>query len=148
GPLVGSPPPSITIDDDGLKVQVNLAEGHKTGYYLDQRDNRREVARLAKGRRVLDVFCYSGGFALHAARAGASECVGIDSSEAALAWAGANAETKGYNNCTFGRADVLNELARRAKGKEQFGVVVLDPPKFARSKRGVEDALRGYRRLL
>jgi 23S rRNA (cytosine1962-C5)-methyltransferase len=148
GPLVGSPPPSLTIDDDGLKVQVNLAEGQKTGYYLDQRDNRREVARLARGRRVLDAFCYSGGFALHAVRAGASECVGIDSSEAALVLARANAEANGHNNCTFVRADVFNELDRRAKNRERFGVVVLDPPKFARSKRGVEDALRGYRRLL
>ncbi len=148
GPLVGGPPPPLVIDDGGLRWHVNISEGQKTGHYLDQRDNRAEVARLAKGRRVLDAFCYSGGFALHAARQGAAECLGIDSSEPALALARANAEANGLTNATFLRADVFKELDARTKGRERFGVVVLDPPKFARSKGGVEEALRGYRRLM
>jgi 23S rRNA (cytosine1962-C5)-methyltransferase len=148
GPILGGTPPPLTIDDSGLRCQVNLAEGQKTGYYLDQRDNRLEAARLARGRRVLDAFCYSGGFALHAAQHGAAECVGIDSSEPALALARANAEANGLTSCTFVRADVFRELDARVRAREKFGMVILDPPKFARSKAGVEEALRGYRRLM
>src|SRR5262249_27880556 len=75
----------VVIEEHGLRFLVNVREGQKTGYYLDQRDNRASVARYAAGRRVLDAFCYSGGFGLHAAKAGASEVVGIDASEPALA---------------------------------------------------------------
>lgn len=148
GPLRGGTPPALTIEEDGLRYRVNLAEGQKTGLYLDQRDNRRAAARLASGRHVLDAFCYSGGFSLHAARAGAAEVIGVDASEPALALARENAELNGLGRIAFHRADVFNELDRRAKERERFGLVVLDPPKFARSKSGVEEALRGYRRLL
>src|SRR5213076_1339465 len=91
GPLWGQTPAHVTVEEDGLRFLVNLAEGQKTGYYLDQRDNRRAVARLARGRRVLDAFCYTGGFGLHAARAGAAEVVGLDQSEPALRLARENA---------------------------------------------------------
>jgi 23S rRNA (cytosine1962-C5)-methyltransferase len=148
GPLIGGTPGPIVFDEAGLKIRIDLAEGQKTGYYLDQRDNRIEVARLLKGRRVLDAFCYSGGFSLHASKAGAAECLGIDSSEPALALARTNAEENGLGNCTFHRADVFKDLEARAKNRERYGAVILDPPKFARSKSGVEEALRGYRRLL
>ena len=90
--LWGEPPPAdLTIDENGLCVLVNLAEGQKTGYYLDQRDNRLAVAQLCAGRRVLDAFCYSGGFGLHAAKAGAMEVLGVDASEPALELARRNA---------------------------------------------------------
>ena len=129
-------------------MQINLTEGQKTGYYLDQRDNRQAVARLAKGRRMLDAFCYSGGFGLHGARLGAASVLGIDSSEPALQLARANADLNGLTNIAFEKADVFDRLDHLVEAAERFGLIVLDPPKFARSKQAVEEAMRGYRRLL
>jgi 23S rRNA (cytosine1962-C5)-methyltransferase len=149
GPLRGAAPPGpVTIEEGGLRFLVNLAEGQKTGFYLDQRDNRAEVARLARGRRVLDAFCYSGGFGLHAARAGAAEVLGVDQSEPALALARENAKLNGLEQLTFEKAEVFGFLDGLAGRGEKFGLVVLDPPKFARSRGAVEEALRGYRRLM
>jgi 23S rRNA (cytosine1962-C5)-methyltransferase len=137
----------IEIEENGLRFLVNLAEGQKTGFYLDQRDNRQAAARLARGRRVLDAFCYTGGFGLHAARAGAVSVLGIDQSEPALQLARDNAQLNGLDNLTFVHGDVFDELDVLAARGERFGVVVLDPPKFARARHAVEEALRGYRRL-
>jgi 23S rRNA (cytosine1962-C5)-methyltransferase len=149
GPLRGEPPQApIVIEENGLRMQIHLTEGQKTGYYLDQRDNRQAVARLAVGRRMLDAFCYSGGFGLHAARAGAASVLGVDASEPALQLARANAELNGLSNITFEKADVFDRLDQLVAANERFGVVVLDPPKFARSNAAVEEALRGYRRLI
>jgi 23S rRNA (cytosine1962-C5)-methyltransferase len=148
GPLWGNVPPEpIVVDDHGLKFLVNLAEGQKTGFYLDQRDNRQAVARLAAGRRVLDAFCYTGGFGLHAARAGARSVVGLDVSEPALALARENARLNGLDNVTFERGDVFDRLDTLAQSGEKFGMVILDPPKFARDRHAIEEALRGYSRL-
>jgi 23S rRNA (cytosine1962-C5)-methyltransferase len=148
GPLWGQTPAEpVTVEEDGLRFLVNLAEGQKTGYYLDQRNNRKAVARLAAGRRVLDAFCYTGGFGLHAARAGAGAVVGVDSSEPALELARANARLNGLENVAFVAADVFDHLAALAAAGERFGVVMLDPPKFARTQGAIEEALRGYRRL-
>jgi 23S rRNA (cytosine1962-C5)-methyltransferase len=148
GPLWGQTPAEpVAVEEEGLRFLVHLAEGQKTGYYLDQRDNRKAAARLAAGRRVLDAFCYSGGFGLHAARAGAVDVVGVDSSEAALHLARANADLNGLANVRFVAADVFDHLAALVAAGERFGLVVLDPPKFARSRGAVEEALRGYRRL-
>jgi 23S rRNA (cytosine1962-C5)-methyltransferase len=148
GLLRGQAPASpVTIEENGLRFLVNLAEGQKTGFYLDQRDNRTAVASLARGRRVLDAFCYSGGFGLHAARAGAVSVLGVDQSEPALHLAGENAKLNGLDNLTFARADVFEHLQALAERGERFGLVVLDPPKFARARHAVEEALRGYRRL-
>ena len=144
-----SPPRSMVIEEHGRHIQIDLAEGQKTGYYLDQRDNRLVVARLAQGRRMLDAFCYSGGFGLHAAHAGAASVLGVDSSEAALRLARTNAELLNrLTNVTFEKSDVFAYLNQLAQAKERFGVVVLDPPKFARTGSAVEEALRGYRRLV
>lgn len=144
----GEPPPGpIEIEENGLRLRVNLAEGQKTGFYLDQRDNRQATARLASGRRVLDAFCYTGGFGLHAARAGAASVLGIDQSELALQLARDNACLNGLANLTFVRGDVFERLDALVGRGERFGVVVLDPPKFARARHAVEEALRGYRRL-
>jgi 23S rRNA (cytosine1962-C5)-methyltransferase len=148
GPLRGGTPPPLEIREAGLTLAINLAEGQKTGYYLDQRDNRLAVAPLARGRRVLDAFCYSGGFGLRAAQAGAREVIGLDGSEAALNLARQNAQRNGLENIAFHRVDVFDDLDRRVKEQERFGLIVLDPPKFARAKSGIEEALRGYRRLL
>jgi len=148
GPLLGNVPNEpVVIVENGIRYLVNLREGQKTGFYLDQRDNRRAVATYSGGRRVLDAFCYSGGFGLNAARAGALEVHGVDSSEPALELARANAQLNGIENVAFTRADVFAHLAHLVEAGERFGMVVLDPPKFARAKHAVEEALRGYRRL-
>src|SRR3954452_5777605 len=148
GPLRGEPPPAdLTIEENGLRFLVNLAEGQKTGYYLDQRDNRAAVAVLCPGKRVLDAFCYSGGFGLYAAKAGAAEVLGIDASEAALDLARRNAVANGLGNVTFTAADVFRHLADLATEGRKFDVLVLDPPKFARNRAAVPEALKGYRRL-
>jgi 23S rRNA (cytosine1962-C5)-methyltransferase len=141
------PSEPISIDENGIRFGVNLKEGQKTGFYMDQRDNRQAVARLAHGRRVLDGFCYTGGFALHAAKAGASDVLGIDASESALALARENARLNGLEHVEFIAADVFDELARLAATGRTFDVVVLDPPKFARAQHAVPEALQGYRRL-
>jgi 23S rRNA (cytosine1962-C5)-methyltransferase len=148
GPLRGAPPAEpVLIEEDGIRFRVNLAEGQKTGFYLDQRDNRRVVARLARGRRMLDAFCYTGGFGLHAARAGASGVLGVDVSEPALALARENAALNGLTGLEFVREDVFARLQTLVEGGERFGLLVLDPPKFARARHAVEEALRGYWRL-
>jgi len=148
GPLWGEPPPpELTIVENDLRVFVNLAEGQKTGYYLDQRDNRLAVAKLSSGKRILDAFCYSGGFGLSAAKAGAAEVLGIDASELALELARRNTTVNALSNVSFQCADVFRYMAELAAAGRQFDVVVLDPPKFARNRAAVPEALKGYRRL-
>lgn len=148
GILRGSlPSEPVTIDENGVRFRVNIAEGQKTGFYLDQRDNRQAVARFASGRRMLDAFCYTGGFGLHAARAGATEVIGVDVSEPALELARSNAELNGLANISFVREAVFSFLDSLVEKDEKFGLVVLDPPKFARARHAVEEALRGYRQL-
>jgi len=141
------PTEPVVIDDHGVKFLVHVQEGQKTGFYLDQRDNRAAVARLARGRRVLDAFCYTGGFGLHALRAGADSVLGIDASTPALELAHANAKLNQLENIAFERADVFDRLASLVEEKARFDLVVLDPPKFARSGHAVDEAMRGYRRL-
>jgi 23S rRNA (cytosine1962-C5)-methyltransferase len=148
GPLWGDVPTEpVVIEENGVRFLVHLTEGQKTGFYLDQRDNRQAAAHRAVGRRVLDAFCYTGGFGLHAARAGADQVLGLDVSAPALALAEANARLNGLDNVTFRRGEVFAQLAELAEAGQRFGLVVLDPPKFARSRHAVEEALRGYRRL-
>jgi len=148
GPLRGEPPPAdLTIEENGLRFLVNLAEGQKTGYYLDQRDNRATVARLCPGKRVLDAFCYTGGFGIYAAKAGASEVLGIDASEPALELARRNALANGLGNIAFENADVFRKLAELVAADRKFDVLILDPPKFARNRAALPEAMKGYRRL-
>ncbi len=148
GPLVGIlPSEPLVIDENGVRFLVNLAEGQKTGFYLDQRDNHLAAAKYAPGKRVLDAFCYTGGFGLHAANAGAAEVVGVDGSEQAIAFAQKNAELNGLPQCTYEKADVFKFLEEAVKARRKFDVVILDPPKFARSQNAIDTALSGYRRL-
>lgn len=144
GELPGNP---ITIEEHGVRFLVNLLEGQKTGFYLDQRDNRRAVAAYAGGRRVLDAFCYTGGFGLHCARAGATEIIGLDGSAPALELAAANARLNNVASISFRTGDVFAELDSLVEAGERFGLVVLDPPKFARAQHAVPEAMRGYRQL-
>lgn len=149
GPVFGAMPTEpIIIDENGVRFQVNLAEGQKTGFYLDQRDNHLAVAKYAQGRRMLDAFSYSGGFGLHAARAGASSVLCVDGSEGALELAKQNAELNHVSDrVTVERSDVFKYLEQAVQTSEKFDLVVLDPPKFARNQSAVDTALKGYRRL-
>jgi 23S rRNA (cytosine1962-C5)-methyltransferase len=148
GLLCGEMPPAeVVIHENGLKFAVNLNEGQKTGYYLDQRDNRAAVARFGAGKRVLDAFCYSGGFGMYAAKAGAVEIECLDASEPALKLAERNAELNGFTGFTFSKGDVFTRLEELANAGRTFDIVVLDPPKFARDRAAIPDAIKGYRRL-
>ena len=148
GLLAGvAPPDDLTIEENGLRFLVNLAEGQKTGYYLDQRDNRLAVGRLCPGRRVLDAFSYTGGFGLYAAKFGAAEVECIDASAPALKLAERNAVANGLGQLTFTHADVFHHLGELAAAGKKFDVVVLDPPKFARNRAAVPKAIQGYRKL-
>ena len=138
----------VEILDQGLRYGVDLAEGQKTGLYLDQRENRTAAARYMNDRRVLDMFCYTGGFSLAAAAAGkARDVLGFDSSQRAVTQARANAQRNGLGNVRFESGDAFDTLHALKTAGERFDGVVLDPPKFARSRSGVDDALRAYARL-
>ena len=127
---------------------ADVVGGQKTGWFYDQRDNRGFIARLAEEARVLDLYCYGGGFAVTAAARGAESVLGVDRSEAALALAEASARLNGVGDrCTFRRGEVFAEAAALSGAGERFDIVVADPPPFARSKRDVPAALRGYRKL-
>jgi 23S rRNA (cytosine1962-C5)-methyltransferase len=133
------------IVDQGLTYELDLAEGQKTGFYLDQRENRAAAARYLRDRRVLDMFCYSGGFTMAAsAIGGAREVLGVDTSQKAVALAWTNAERNGLNNVRFQCGDGFQTLESLVKAGERFGGVVLDPPKFARSRSAVDEAMRAY----
>lgn len=149
GVLSGNLPPGpIVIEEHGLKFGVDLLEGQKTGFYLDQRENRLAAAKYAAGRRVLDMFCYTGGFALACAKIGkAAEVLGFDGSERAVALAQANAQLNGAANVRFAVGDAFQTLGNLKKEGQRFGMVVLDPPKFAGGKASVPDALRAYHSL-
>jgi len=145
GPYLGqSPAGPVTIEEHGLKFRVDLAAGQKTGFYLDQRDNRRAAALCCRGRRVLDMFCYTGGFSLAAAQAGAKEVLGVDSSQHAVALAGENAALNGLKQASFRCGDCFQTMQELIDAGERFGAVILDPPRFARSRRNVPEALRAY----
>jgi len=143
-----TPPDRVEYLEEGIRLLAQPLSGQKTGAYLDQRNNRKEVGQLCHNKTVLDAFCYAGGFGLQAAKAGATRVVGIDQSETALALAQNHAEMNGLaDRMEWVRGDVFEELARREEGGETFQVVILDPPKFAQAKSALEEALRGYRRL-
>ena len=137
----------IVIEEHGVKFRVPIAHGQKTGFYLDQRENRLAAGKLMAGRRVLDVCTYSGGFALAALHAGATQAIGVDGSESAIQLARENASLNGFGNCEFQVADCFDDLARRVAANEQFDAVILDPPKFAAGRRNIDAALRAYHRL-
>ena len=137
----------VAYSQNGLQLEVDLRAGQKTGGYLDQRLNHVAAARYLAGRRVLDVCCYSGGFGLVAAKAGAASVLGIDSSEAALAAARGAAARNGIDSMEFRNADCFDELKRLAEHGDQFDAVVLDPPRFAGSRHQIDSALRAYWRL-
>ncbi len=154
GTLWGEAPESVVIDLNGLKFTAPVGGGHKTGIYLDQQLNYALVAQRAKEARVLDCFSFLGGFALHAARAGAREVHGLDQSAGAVAAATANAQANGLaERCTFETANVFDWFKAKTftppheRLVPQYDLIVLDPPSFTRNRASVPDALRGYKEI-
>lgn len=146
GLLAGDEPPGhIVIHEGETRFAVDVRGGQKTGFYLDQRENRRLVAAEAKGRTVLNTFCYTGGFGVAAQKAGAAAVTHVDVSEHALGQARANTELNGLAGATFLRANVFQALRDFRDRAQRFGLVVLDPPKFAETKAQAAKALRGYK---
>jgi 23S rRNA (cytosine1962-C5)-methyltransferase len=149
GTLRGAPPAGpVVIREDGVTYQVDVLRGHKTGFYIDQRDNRRLLAGLAAGRRVLNCFCYTGGFSLAALRGGAAEAWSIDSSADALEVARAQQSLNHIESpAHWIQADVFDALKQLASERRQFDLIVLDPPKFAPSVQHLDRATRAYKQL-
>lgn len=148
-PAFGEAPDGpVFIEEHGLRYGVDLSAGQKTGFFLDQRENRRATAGYLRGRHVLDMFCYSGGFALCASRlGGALDVLAIDTSPKAIALAKANAELNEVANVRFECADAFRSLESLAAEGRRFGGIVLDPPKFARRRQALAEALRAYHKL-
>jgi 23S rRNA (cytosine1962-C5)-methyltransferase len=149
GPLRGELPPApVEIVEGGLRFLVDLGTGQKTGFYLDQRVNRTRAASYAEGRTVADVCSYSGGFSVAAARAGAERVTAVDVSAGALELAVANAAINGVGERVGTvRANAFEWLEGEAAEGRSYGMVVVDPPRFARTRRGIPSALQAYERL-
>ncbi len=148
GPLVGEAPEGrLSLLENGVRYAVDVLNGHKTGFYLDQRDNRRYVGELAAGRDVLNCFCYTGGFSLQALKGGAKSVLSIDSSADALALGQENVRANGWidGRAEWRDADVFNELRALRNEGRQFDLIVLDPPKFAPTAAHAEKASRAYK---
>jgi 23S rRNA (cytosine1962-C5)-methyltransferase len=135
------------IVEHGVRHEVRPFAGHKTGFYLDQRPARALVQGLAKGRAVLDLFCYQGAFARNALRGGAASVLAVDESADALAVAAAAAAADGAAGLTTVQDNVFDVLRGQREANASFGLIVLDPPAFAKSRRELDGALRGYRDL-
>ena len=136
------------IREGRARFWVDIEEGQKTGFYLDQREARQAVSALAGGKRLLDAFCYTGGFACAALLGGAREVVAIESSREALALARRNAELNGVaDRLRLVEGNAFDELRRLERARESFDLIVLDPPSFTRRRDSVEAALRGYKEI-
>lgn len=132
----------------GVKFMVDVAEGQKTGFFLDQKENRLALRHIAEGADMLDCFCYTGSFSLFAAMFGAESVIGLDASEGAVIQARENASMNEFGNCcTFMEANAFDLLPVWAREKRKFDVVVLDPPAFTKNRAGTESAARGYKEI-
>lgn len=144
GILYGTLDPNLTITENGLKLRIDLENGQKTGYFLDQKENRAAIRRYAKGKRVLDCFCNQGGFSLNAALGGAKEVIAADVSETALESVRANAALNGIDNIQTLKADVFALLREYHTIGEKFDMIILDPPAFTKSTDTVKEGYKGY----
>jgi 23S rRNA (cytosine1962-C5)-methyltransferase len=148
GLLDGEVPDATEVVIDDLRFLVELRSGQKTGMYLDHRFNRRALAPFARGRRILDVFCNSGSFALYALKAGGGSAVGIDISGDCLALAKRNAEINGLaDRCEWVEGNAFDRLKALDQAGERFGMIVLDPPAFTKSATALAAARRGYKEI-
>ena len=138
----------ITIKENGLLFNVDIENGQKTGYFLDQQDNRREIRHIVKGADVLGAFSYTGAFEIHAAHYGAKSVLGLDISANAVLQATRNAELNGFQNiCRFEMANAFDVLRQWAKEGRQYDVVMLDPPAFTKSRETIQKAIAGYKEI-
>mgnify|MGYP003023192041 FL=1 len=139
---------NVEIVENGVHYMVDVVNGQKTGFFLDQKYNRLAIQRLCKGKRVLDCFTHMGTFALNAGIAGAADVTGLDISEYAVEQARANAKLNGLDGTVrFKCANVLDELPRLAAEGEKYDVVILDPPAFTKSREATKNAIKGYREI-
>lgn len=143
------PPPDLTVRQHGLRFRVDVQHGHKTGFYLDQRDNRRLLRPYVAGKEVLDVFCYSGGFTLESLAGGAESVMSVESSSAALALAQENVRLNALaeQRCRWLEGDAFAVLRRLRDRAQAFDVIVLDPPRLAPTAAQAQRAARGYKDL-
>ncbi|EJK2114796.1 23S rRNA methyltransferase [Vibrio navarrensis] len=143
------PPKSVVIEENGVKISVDIVGGHKTGFYLDQRDSRQQAMKYVKDKEVLNCFSYTGGFGLYALKGGAKRVINADVSQPALDTAKFNAELNDFDiskkRAVFLNADVFKLLREYRDQGTQFDVVIMDPPKFAESKAQLNGACRGYK---
>lgn len=140
--------PKIIIRENGLQFHVDLENGQKTGYFLDQQDNRRAIQHIVKDADVLGAFTYTGTFEIHAAHYGAKKVLGLDISENAVAQANRNAELNGVQDrCRFETANAFDVLKQWSKESRQHDVVMLDPPAFTKSRETIQKAITGYKEI-
>ena len=139
---------NVEIVENGVHYMVDVANGQKTGFFLDQKYNRLAMQRICKGKKVLDCFTHMGTFALNAGIAGAADVTGLDISEYAVSQADANARLNHLENTVhFRQANVLDELPKLAQAGEKYDVVILDPPAFTKSREATKNAIKGYREI-
>src|SRR5882757_5238557 len=138
----------IIINENGIKFNVDIANGQKTGYFLDQQDNRRSIQHIVKGADVLGAFCYTGSFEISAAHFGAKSVLGLDISENAIAMCNRNASLNGLENiCTFQCVNAFDVLKNWTKEDKRWDVVMLDPPSFTKSRSNIDKAVTGYKEI-
>ena len=147
GVMYGTVPEQVEIEENGLRLMVDVKRGQKTGYFLDQKENRAAIAPYCPGARVLDVCTHTGSFALHAVMYGADGATGVDISETAVAAARGNAALNGYSKAAFTAANAFDDLRARSDRGERYGLVVLDPPAFAKNKASLPGATKGYKEI-
>lgn len=144
-----APDEFITVKENNIAYHINIAEGQKSGFYCDQRDNRKEVANYAKGKNVLDCFSYSGGFTLNALHQGAAHVTSVDSSALAIETLRQNIQLNGFeaDRHTAIQSDVNKQLRAFKEASQKFDIIVLDPPKYAPSRASLDKAARAYKDL-
>ena len=148
GLLYGEVPDRVMMEENGIRFLVDVKEGQKTGFFLDQKENRAAIAPFVRGKRVLDCFCHTGSFALHAGYYGAAEVTGVDISEYACQCAEENARINGLEKTVrFETANVFDLLSGKSRTGEKYDVIILDPPAFTKSRSTVEKARKGYKEI-
>lgn len=139
---------NIIIKENGLKFHVDIENGQKTGYFLDQQDNRRAISQVVEGADVLEAFCYTGTFSMHAAHYGAKSVLGLDISDNAITTARKNAELNGFQDiCKFQNVNAFDVLKQWVKEGRRYDTVILDPPAFTKSRENIQKAVTGYKEI-
>ena len=148
GLLRGQVPDRVLMVENGVKFWVDVKEGQKTGFFLDQKENRAAIAPFVKGQKVLDCFTHTGSFAMHAGHYGASQVIGVDISDYACQFASENARLNGLEDrVTFTEANAFDLLAQQSREHMKYDVVILDPPAFTKTRSAIASATRGYKEI-